>query len=56
MFGAAFTDPPHRVPLLLLEGFEGYPLRRAFILGAREVKAWPGAKEPVEPEHGGPPG
>ncbi|NUK76838.1 NADH-quinone oxidoreductase subunit C [Streptomyces lunaelactis] len=54
MFGVDFTDHPHLVPLLLPEGFEGYPLRKDFILAARVVKAWPGAKEPGESEHGGP--
>jgi NADH-quinone oxidoreductase subunit C len=35
-------------PLLLPEGFEGTPLRKSFVLAARAVKAWPGAKEPGE--------
>lgn len=35
-------------PLLLPEGFEGTPLRKDFVLGARASKAWPGAKEPGE--------
>ncbi|MEV6104649.1 NADH-quinone oxidoreductase subunit C [Streptomyces sp. NPDC051940] len=58
MFGIAFTGHPHLVPLLLPDGFEGYPLRKDFVLAARVVKAWPGAKEPGEPAagtgHGGP--
>lgn len=35
-------------PLLLPEGFEGTPLRKDFVLGARASKPWPGAKEPGE--------
>lgn len=35
-------------PLLLPEGFEGTPLRKSFVLAARAVKPWPGAKEPGE--------
>ncbi|WKX71962.1 NADH-quinone oxidoreductase subunit C [Streptomyces sp. XD-27] len=54
MFGVAFTDHPHLVPLLLPEGFEGHPLRKDFVLAARVAKAWPGAKEPGESDHGGP--
>lgn len=54
MFGVEFTDHPHLVPLLLPDGFEGHPLRKDFVLAARVAKAWPGAKEPGESEHGGP--
>ncbi|HEY9440816.1 MAG TPA: NADH-quinone oxidoreductase subunit C, partial [Streptomyces sp.] len=54
MFGIGFEGHPHLVPLLLPEGFEGHPLRKDFVLAARVVKAWPGAKEPGESEHGGP--
>ncbi|QXE35254.1 NADH-quinone oxidoreductase subunit C [Streptomyces sp. GMY02] len=54
MFGVSFTDHPNLVPLLLPETFEGHPLRKDFVLAARVVKAWPGAKEPGESEHGGP--
>ncbi|MEU4095300.1 NADH-quinone oxidoreductase subunit C [Streptomyces sp. NPDC026673] len=54
MFGVDFTGHPHLVPLLLPEGFEGHPLRKDFVLAARVAKAWPGAKEPGESEHGGP--
>ncbi len=35
-------------PLLLPDGFVGTPLRKSFVLAARAVKAWPGAKEPGE--------
>lgn len=54
MFGIGFDDHPHLVPLLLPESFEGHPLRKDFVLAARVAKAWPGAKEPGESEHGGP--
>ncbi|MDX3236139.1 NADH-quinone oxidoreductase subunit C [Streptomyces sp. ME03-5709C] len=58
MFGVDFTGHPHLLPLLLPDGFEGYPLRKDFVLAARVAKAWPGAKEPGEPAagaaHGGP--
>ena len=54
MFGVDFADHPHLVPLLLPENFEGHPLRKDFVLAARVAKAWPGAKEPGESEHGGP--
>lgn len=35
-------------PLLLPDGFEGTPLRKSFVLAARAIKPWPGAKEPGE--------
>ncbi|MFF7335892.1 NADH-quinone oxidoreductase subunit C [Streptomyces sp. NPDC008163] len=54
MFGVVFEDHPHLVPLLLPENFEGHPLRKDFVLAARVAKAWPGAKEPGESDHGGP--
>ncbi|MET9590846.1 NADH-quinone oxidoreductase subunit C [Streptomyces sp. NPDC006516] len=54
MFGVGFEGHPHLVPLLLPESFEGHPLRKDFVLAARVAKAWPGAKEPGESEHGGP--
>ncbi|MFJ6937182.1 NADH-quinone oxidoreductase subunit C [Streptomyces sp. NPDC101132] len=55
MFGVTFTGHPNLVPLLLPENFEGHPLRKDFVLAARVVKAWPGAKEPGEgADHGGP--
>jgi NADH-quinone oxidoreductase subunit C len=61
MFGVGFegftdhTDLGLR-PLLLPEGFEGTPLRKSFVLAARVVKPWPGAKEPGESESHGAPG
>lgn len=54
MFGVGFDGHPGLDPLLLPETFEGHPLRKDFVLAARVVKAWPGAKEPGESEHGGP--
>ncbi|MDT6985009.1 NADH-quinone oxidoreductase subunit C [Streptomyces lusitanus] len=54
MFGVDFTGHPGLDHLLLPEGFEGHPLRKDFVLAARVAKAWPGAKEPGESEHGGP--
>ncbi len=53
MFGVVFSgfeDGSGRGlrSLLLPEGFEGTPLRKSFVLAARAVKPWPGAKEPGE--------
>ncbi|QMU80656.1 NADH-quinone oxidoreductase subunit C [Streptacidiphilus sp. PB12-B1b] len=53
MFGIDFTGHPDLATLLLPEGFEGYPLRKEFVLAARVAKAWPGAKEPGESDHPG---
>ncbi|MGW7386981.1 NADH-quinone oxidoreductase subunit C, partial [Streptomyces sp. NPDC054794] len=54
MFGVAFEGHPALDHLLLPETFEGHPLRKDFVLAARVAKAWPGAKEPGESDHGGP--
>ncbi|SCD85474.1 NADH dehydrogenase subunit C [Streptomyces sp. di188] len=54
MFGVEFTGHPGLDHLLLPDTFEGHPLRKDFVLAARVAKAWPGAKEPGESEHGGP--
>ncbi|MFJ5529511.1 NADH-quinone oxidoreductase subunit C [Streptomyces sp. NPDC093261] len=54
MFGVAFEGHPALDHLLLPDGFEGHPLRKDFVLAARVAKAWPGAKEPGESDHGGP--
>lgn len=54
MFGVVFEGHPALDHLLLPETFEGHPLRKDFVLAARVAKAWPGAKEPGESEHGGP--
>ena len=52
MFGIDFPGHPHLATLLLPDGFEGHPLRKEFVLAARVAKAWPGAKEPGESDHG----
>lgn len=54
MFGVTFEGHPSLDHLLLPDSFEGHPLRKDFVLAARVAKAWPGAKEPGESEHGGP--
>ncbi|WP_175499797.1 NADH-quinone oxidoreductase subunit C, partial [Streptomyces sp. CC77] len=54
MFGVVFADHPNLTHLLLPDTFEGHPLRKDFVLAARVAKAWPGAKEPGESDHGGP--
>lgn len=47
MFGMTFTGgDPRR--LLLGSGFEGAPLRKDEVLGARTALGWPGAQEPGE--------
>jgi NADH-quinone oxidoreductase subunit C len=46
MFGVDFGAAS--APLLLPDGFEGHPLRKDFVLASRQVKAWPGGKEPGE--------
>ena len=49
MFGIAFTGHPGLEPrILTVENFEGWPLRKEFLLMTREAKPWPGAKEPEE--------
>jgi NADH-quinone oxidoreductase subunit C len=62
MFGIAFVSAgpvaeqvPEARHLLLPEEFEGHPLRKDFVLASRVAKPWPGAKEPGESDHGGPP-
>ena len=47
MFGLEFVGgDPRR--LLLAPGFEGAPMRKDEVLGARAAVPWPGAKEPGE--------
>ncbi|MDP8970824.1 MAG: NADH-quinone oxidoreductase subunit C, partial [Actinomycetota bacterium] len=49
MFGVEFEGHPGLLPrLLTVENFEGFPLRKDFLLSTREAKPWPGAKEPME--------
>jgi NADH-quinone oxidoreductase subunit C len=52
MFGISFTGHPNPTPLLLPPEFEGYPLRKDFVLASRAAKPWPGAKEPGESHAG----
>ena len=47
MFGLTFAGGDSR-RLLLGPEFEGAPLRKDEVLGARTAMAWPGAKEPGE--------
>ena len=51
LFGIDFTGHPNQVKLLLPVEFEGFPLRKDFLLMTREAKEWPGLKEPAEVEH-----
>jgi NADH-quinone oxidoreductase subunit C len=47
MFGIVFDGHPGLLPrILTVENFEGFPLRKDFLLMTREVKPWPGLKEP----------
>lgn len=49
MFGITFEGHPGLLPrILTVENFEGFPLRKEFLLMTREVKPWPGLKEPKE--------
>jgi len=49
LYGVEFEGHPHLVKLLLPEAFEGFPLRKDFLLMTREVKEWEGREEPGEP-------
>lgn len=42
MFGIVFEGHPNLSKLYLPEEFEGFPLRKSYVLGARLVKPWPG--------------
>jgi NADH-quinone oxidoreductase subunit C len=51
MFGVVFDGHPGLLPrILTVENFEGFPLRKEFLLMTREVKPWPGLKEPKDAE------
>ncbi|MFA5891126.1 MAG: NADH-quinone oxidoreductase subunit C [Actinomycetota bacterium] len=51
LFGIDFVGHPNLVKLLLPVEFEGFPLRKEFLLRTREAKEWPGQKEPEEAAH-----
>jgi NADH-quinone oxidoreductase subunit C len=55
MFGIDIAGHRPLDTLLLPDGFEGFPLRKDFILASRVAKPWPGAKEPGESDHDGAP-
>jgi hypothetical protein len=45
MFGIEFEGHPGLLPrILTVENFEGWPLRKEFLLMTREAKPWPGAR------------
>jgi len=46
-FGITFDGHPNLVKLLLPIEFDGFPLRKDFPLMTRELKDFPGEKEPV---------
>lgn len=46
-FGIEFDGHPNLVKLLLPVEFDGFPLRKDFLLMSREAKEWPGEKEPA---------
>ncbi|MPZ87815.1 MAG: hypothetical protein GEU81_07020 [Nitriliruptorales bacterium] len=49
MFGVVFEGHPGLLPrILTVENFEGWPLRKEFLLSTRVAKPWPGEKEPEE--------
>ncbi|HVL32005.1 MAG TPA: NADH-quinone oxidoreductase subunit C [Actinomycetota bacterium] len=48
LFGIEFEGHPNLVKLLLPVEFDGFPLRKDFLLMTREAKEWPGMKEPAE--------
>jgi len=53
MFGVVFEGHPGLLPrILTVENFEGFPLRKDFLLSTREAKPWPGAKEPEAHDEG----
>jgi NADH-quinone oxidoreductase subunit C len=45
LFGIDFEGHPQLVKLLLPEPFEGYPLRKDFVLMSRMAKPWPGEEK-----------
>jgi NADH:ubiquinone oxidoreductase subunit C len=54
MFGIEFAGHPALEPrILTVENFEGWPLRKDFMLATRAAKPWPGVKEPAELDEDG---
>lgn len=56
LYGVTFSGHPHLVKLLLPEAFEGFPLRKDFLLMTREAKEWDGRENPGPPESSPRPG
>ena len=56
LFGVTFEGHPHLVKLLLPEAFEGFPLRKDFLLMTREAKEWEGRENPGPPDSSPRPG
>ena len=54
MFGITFDGHPLLTPLLLPDGFTGYPLRKERVLAARVELPWPGAVDPADRDPGRP--
>jgi NADH-quinone oxidoreductase subunit C len=48
LFGIVFAGHPRLARLLLPDWFEGYPMRKDYVLAARVEKPWPG--ESFKPE------
>lgn len=54
MYGIDFVGHPSLLPrLLTVDNFEGWPLRKEFMLASRVVKPWPGVAEPKELDEDG---
>lgn len=48
MFGIAVEGHPNPAGIYLPDHFEGHPLRKSFVLRAREMKPWPGGVDVKE--------
>ena len=54
MYGIDFVGHPSLLPrILTVDNFEGWPLRKEFMLASRVVKPWPGVAEPKELDEDG---
>lgn len=54
MYGIDFVGHPSLLPrILTVDNFEGWPLRKEFMLASRVVKPWPGVAEPKEMDEDG---